>query len=69
MQKDVRFRLVSPQKARAEYGVVIDATTFVVDEEATKKLRADIASRRGPAVPFDSAKPGLGPWVHPSPRS
>jgi N-methylhydantoinase B len=57
VQKDVRFRLVSPEKARDEYGVVIDAKTFVVDEEATKKLRADIASKRGPAVPFDMGPP------------
>ncbi len=65
VQKDVRFRLVPPQKARDEYGVVmaqgqagaLDAKTFVVDEEATKKLRADIASKRGPAVPFDMGPP------------
>ncbi len=57
VQKDVRFRLVSPQKAHDEYGVVIDAKTFVVDEEATKKLRAEIASKRGPAVPFDMGPP------------
>jgi N-methylhydantoinase B len=56
VQKDVRFRLVSPEKARDEYGVVLDAK-FVVDEEATKKLRADIASKRGPAVPFDMGPP------------
>ncbi len=56
VQKDVRFRLVSPEKARDEYGVVIDAR-FVVDEEATKKLRAEIASKRGPAVPFDMGPP------------
>ena len=57
VQKDVRFRLVSPKKAHDEYGVVIDAKTFVVDEEATKKLRAEIASKRGPAVPFDMGPP------------
>ncbi|MBK5256412.1 MAG: hypothetical protein JJE39_10300 [Vicinamibacteria bacterium] len=57
VQKDVRFRLVSPEKARDEYGVVIDMKTFVVDEEATKKLRADIASTRGPAKPFDMGPP------------
>lgn len=57
VQKDVRFRLVSPQKAHDEYGVVIDPKTFVVDEEATKKLRAEIASKRGPAVPFDMGPP------------
>ena len=55
--EDVRFRLVSPQKAHDEYGVVLDAKTFVVDEDATKTLRADIASKRGPAVPFDMGPP------------
>ena len=57
VQKDVRFRLVSPETAHDEYGVVLDAKTFVVDEEATKTLRADIASKRGPAVPFDMGPP------------
>jgi hypothetical protein len=45
--------------------VVIDTKTLVVDEEATKKLRAEIASKRGPAVSFDSAKPPLGGWAPP----
>ncbi|HZQ06435.1 MAG TPA: hydantoinase B/oxoprolinase family protein [Anaerolineae bacterium] len=38
--RDVREAKVSPERARTEYGVVIDTTNWVVDEEASTKLRA-----------------------------
>ncbi|MFQ5971710.1 MAG: hydantoinase B/oxoprolinase family protein [Alphaproteobacteria bacterium] len=44
--KDVRNEFVSPQAARNEYGVVIDLENWMVDERATKDLRADIRATR-----------------------
>ena len=43
--EDVRLGLVMPERARAEYGVVVDPTTFAVD--ATADLRAHDGPRRG----------------------
>jgi N-methylhydantoinase B len=45
--KDVRNELLSPAKATADYGVVVDTARWVVDEAATRRARTDIARRRG----------------------
>jgi N-methylhydantoinase B len=45
--KDVRNELLSIGKAEADYGVVIDATVWVVDRAATERRRAEIRARRG----------------------
>jgi N-methylhydantoinase B len=45
--KDVRNELLSPAKAEADYGVVIDPATRTVDRTATERRRADIRARRG----------------------
>lgn len=45
--KDVRNEFLSPAKAQADYGVVIDTTAWTVDAAATARLRASIARRRG----------------------
>jgi N-methylhydantoinase B len=37
--KDVRNGFVSIEKAKEDYGVVIDPLTFQVDEEETRRLR------------------------------
>ena len=37
--QDVRDGLVSMESAQRDYGVVMDPTTFVVDEAATVQLR------------------------------
>ena len=37
---DVRNGFVSVEAARRDYGVVVDAATFAVDEAATAELRA-----------------------------
>jgi N-methylhydantoinase B len=47
VERDVRRRLVSPEAARAEYGVVIG------DAEATERLRAECRAARGEPAPFD----------------
>jgi N-methylhydantoinase B len=57
VQKDVRLRLVSLEKARSEYGVVIDPKTFSVDTQATEELRAQLRARRGEPKPFDFGPP------------
>jgi len=44
--KDVHEGYVSIQKAREDYGVVIDPSTLKVDEEKTKKLREDLKSSK-----------------------
>ncbi|MEH6517324.1 MAG: hydantoinase B/oxoprolinase family protein [Halioglobus sp.] len=41
VQKDVSNGMVTLQGAADDYGVVLDAETLVIDEEATKTLRAD----------------------------
>lgn len=42
--EDVRNRIVSEEGARKEYGVVIDAKTLRVDQEATRQLRREKAA-------------------------
>lgn len=45
--RDVRNEFVSRESARNDYGVVIAAGSFDVDEAATKKLRAEMRAARG----------------------
>jgi N-methylhydantoinase B len=45
--KDVRNELLSPAKAAADYGVIIDTKRWAIDPAATKGRRAEIAARRG----------------------
>jgi len=50
--RDVRNELLSPQKAEADYGVVIDLALWKVDEAATQRRRDEIRKARGwTAVP------------------
>jgi N-methylhydantoinase B len=49
VRNDVRQGYVSAEDAAALYGVVIDPETFVVDEEATKRLRSDLTSNTSAA--------------------
>ncbi|MBI2952800.1 MAG: hydantoinase B/oxoprolinase family protein [Chloroflexi bacterium] len=44
--EDVLNGYVSLEKAREDYGVIIDAETFQVDVEATRALREELASAR-----------------------
>lgn len=53
VRMDVIRRLVSHSSAEREYGVVMDPSTFEVDEIATQKLRREIAERRGPIKLID----------------
>ena len=45
---DVRRGFVSAERARSDYGVVVDAA-FAVDAAATARLRGEMARRRAPA--------------------
>ena len=45
--RDVRNELLSPDKALADYGVVIDAGAWTVDAAATAKRRGEIRKARG----------------------
>ena len=47
VQKDVRNELVSVEKAKSDYGVVLDPETFEIDEPATETLRAELREKRG----------------------
>ena len=50
--RDVRNELLSPARAAADYGVVIDTSKWAVDAAATKMAQARIRSERGwSAVP------------------
>ena len=54
---DVVRELVSADKARADYGVVLDPNTGEVDVEATRTLRTDLRQRRGTMSTFDFGPP------------
>ncbi len=56
VQADVRRKLVSVDKARDDYGVVLSAESFDVDTAATEKLRKRIRQDRG-----DTGKFTFGP--------
>ena len=45
MREDVRQGYVSVKAAEELYGVMIDAVSFVVDEAATEKKRAEMGKR------------------------
>ena len=49
VRRDVMGGFVSAESARADYGVVIDAVTGVVDVAASERLRAEM---RGPVRMF-----------------
>jgi N-methylhydantoinase B len=45
--RDVRNELLSPGKALADYGVVIDLAAWAVDTNATARRREEIRRARG----------------------
>jgi len=47
VQKDVRNEVISIEKARDDYGVVIEPATMQVDEEKTKELRKNLKQKTG----------------------
>ena len=57
VRTDVVRELVSADKARADYGVVLDPDTGEVDVEATRALRAELLQRRGTPSTFDFGPP------------
>ena len=57
VRTDVVRELVSADKARADYGVVLDPDTGEVDVEATRTLRAELLQRRGATPTFDFGPP------------
>ena len=57
VRTDVLRELVSADKARADYGVVLDPDTGEVDVEATRTLRAELRQRRGATPTFDFGPP------------
>ncbi|MEO2037575.1 MAG: hypothetical protein ABGW90_02570, partial [Martelella sp.] len=50
--KDVKADLVSPEKAKSDYGVVID-DDLAIDTGATEALRSAMRTERGEPAPFD----------------
>jgi N-methylhydantoinase B len=62
---DVRNELLSPAKAAADYGVVIDPATRTVNRAATERRRAEIRAKRGwreaPKVQWTDPVPSGGP--------
>jgi hypothetical protein len=62
---------VSVHKAKSDYGVVLDSTTFAIDETATKGLRARMKKERlgGSTFTFGSVPEPIGVvrnWVKPA---
>jgi N-methylhydantoinase B len=62
--KDVRNELLSPEKAAADYGVVVDTGRWSVDEAATRRRREAIRNARGwravPKVQWHDPLPASG---------
>ncbi len=56
--RDVRFGVVSAERARSDYGVALNGRT--IDEAATAALRETMRAERGPAPPFEF---GHRPWI------
>ena len=56
--RDVRYGIVSPERARSDYGVVL--TGRAIDAAATATLRDTMRAERGPAPAFEF---GDRPWV------
>ena len=54
---DVVRELVSADKARTDYGVVLDPDTGEVDVESTRTLRAELRQRHGATPTFDFGPP------------
>jgi N-methylhydantoinase B len=52
VQIDVVRKFVSIEKARADYGVVLDPVTLAVDESSTNKLRSQLRTGRQSATTF-----------------
>ena len=46
VRKDVLNEIVSPEKAREIYGVVMDPKTYEINEVATQKLRAEMNKQK-----------------------
>ncbi len=59
----VRDEIISPATATNIYGVVFDPETFVVDEPATKTLRARLAEERGEVPVIQPAVPDAATWL------
>jgi hypothetical protein len=57
VRTDVVRELVSLEKARRDYGVVLAPHTLQIDEAATTALREKIAKERGPLRTFDFGPP------------
>lgn len=55
--KDVKSGLVSHAAAEHEYGVVMNADTYEVDEAATTAKRAELSTARGEIKSFDFGPP------------
>lgn len=53
VRMDVVRRLVSHESAERDYGVVMDAETFEVDPDATRRRRSELAEARGPVKLID----------------
>lgn len=56
VQRDVKYGLVSREKARGDYGVVLDES-LEIDYEATQVERDEIAKARGEVKGFDFGPP------------
>ena len=52
VQADVRRKLVSAEKARSDYGVVLNGDGFELDRGASEALREEMRKQRGPVEKF-----------------
>ena len=53
VRMDVVRKLVSPERAERDYGVVLDPVTHEVDQSATAQFRKRLAEERGPVKLID----------------
>jgi N-methylhydantoinase B len=52
VQKDVKGKLLSIEKAQRDYGVVFDPATLEIERKATEELRDRVRKERGPVTVF-----------------
>jgi hypothetical protein len=65
--EDVRNELVSREGARRNYGVVVKEDAWEVDEDATARLREELANDRPSTLELDAWREAR--WFETEPRA
>lgn len=71
VRNDVRRGLLSPEKAKSDYGVILRPVTHEIDGHATEDLRNTMRKERGPVdkYTFGPVPPAIGVRKQPAPQA